>query len=172
VVRYSFSVRLFHSLLHAGLSRRYPGDCAYLKKWLHDLLESEPPGENIRAFWFGVFDEAEPGGLAYTRLYLGGSEVYDPDDETAEWACSLGYLPRGRFADSLVLRSVSIILRSVNEEISWLGSYALPLGYVSLVIAEACRQLPRDVLLGRRTSRAAAVGFDSGDSVTIPLITR
>src|SRR6516164_3290133 len=24
VVRYSFSVRLFHSLLHAGLSRRYP----------------------------------------------------------------------------------------------------------------------------------------------------
>src|SRR5271157_1503402 len=25
VVRYSFSVRLFHSLLHAGLSRRYPG---------------------------------------------------------------------------------------------------------------------------------------------------
>src|SRR5207245_7763366 len=26
VVRYSFSVRLFHSLLHAGLSRRYPDD--------------------------------------------------------------------------------------------------------------------------------------------------
>jgi hypothetical protein len=25
-VRYSFSVRLFHSLLHAGLSRRYPGE--------------------------------------------------------------------------------------------------------------------------------------------------
>lgn len=26
VVRYSFPVRLFHSLLHAGLSRRYPDD--------------------------------------------------------------------------------------------------------------------------------------------------
>src|SRR5260370_29973286 len=28
VVRYAFSVRLFHSLLHAGLSRRYPGETA------------------------------------------------------------------------------------------------------------------------------------------------
>jgi hypothetical protein len=28
VVRYAFPVRLFHSLLHAGLSRRYPGETA------------------------------------------------------------------------------------------------------------------------------------------------
>jgi hypothetical protein len=28
VVRYTFPVRLFHSLLHAGLSRRYPGKIA------------------------------------------------------------------------------------------------------------------------------------------------
>jgi hypothetical protein len=29
MVRYSFPVRLFHSLLHAGLSRRYPRKSAY-----------------------------------------------------------------------------------------------------------------------------------------------
>ena len=29
MVRYTFPVRLFHSLLHAGLSRRYPGRTAH-----------------------------------------------------------------------------------------------------------------------------------------------
>ena len=40
VVRYTFPVRLFHSLLHAGLSRRYPDRRSHP---LHDGLKGSPP---------------------------------------------------------------------------------------------------------------------------------
>lgn len=150
----------------------FTGDSANLKRWLQGLLETEKPEENIVAFWFGLFDETGPDGGAFARLYLAGSESYDSDDSTSEWACSPAYFPDGRYADSGVLRSMSRILSTTAEEISWLGSYVLPLGYASLAVADACRQLQPDALLGRRTSRAVAVGFDSGDFITLPAITR
>src|ERR1019366_7192301 len=37
VVRYTFPVRLFHSLLHAGLSRRYP-DCKSAPQWKYEPI--------------------------------------------------------------------------------------------------------------------------------------
>jgi hypothetical protein len=147
------------------------GDFASLKRWLHDLLEAEIPEPGIVAFWFGIFEEVGPDGRAFARLYLAGSESYE-DKQGSDWACSLAYFPQGRYADSQVLRSMSGILSTANEEIAWLGSYVLPLGYASLAVAEACRQLPQDLLLGTRTSRAVAVGFDSGDFITLPLINR
>lgn len=150
----------------------FAADSAYLRRWLHDLLETEPPGENIVAFWFGLFDETAPDGGAFARLYLSGSESYDPDDSNSEWACSPTYFPNGRYADSAVLRSIPTVLRGVEEEISWLGSYVLPLGYASLAIADACRRLPPNTVLGSRASRAVAVGFDSGDFITLPAISR
>jgi hypothetical protein len=150
----------------------FAADSAYLKRWLHDLLEAEPPGDNIVAFWFGLFDETAPDGGAFTRLYLSGSESYDPDGLNSDWACSPLYFPNGRYADSAVLRSVPRILSGVGEQISWLGSYVLPLGYGSLAVADACRCLSPDTLLGTRPSRAVAVGFDSGDFITLPMISR
>ncbi|MGO9010730.1 MAG: hypothetical protein ACLQPN_11565 [Bryobacteraceae bacterium] len=143
-----------------------------LKQWLHDLLETEMPEDSITAFWFGLFDEARTDGRCFTRLYLSGSASYDPDDKAANWACSAAYVPKGRYADSQVLRSMSAIMGVAGGEASRLGSYVLPLGYASLAVAEACRRLPRHLLLGGRTSRAAAVGFDSGDFITLPLINR
>lgn len=150
----------------------FAADSAYLKRWLHELLETEPPGENIVAFWFGLFDETAPDGGAFARLYLAGAESYDPDETNSEWACSPAYFPSGRYADSAVLRSISKVLSGAGEDISWLGSYVLPLGYASLALADACRSLSPDTLLGRRASRPVAVGFDSGDFITLPAISR
>jgi hypothetical protein len=131
----------------------FAGDLDYLKRWLRDLLETETPEENIVAFWFGIFDDGGPGEAPFARLYLAGSESYDPEDKTSEWACSPVYFPDGRYADSQVLRSMSTMLGTAGEGASWLGSYVLPLGYASL-------------------AGAVAVGFDSGDSITLPAISR
>ena len=150
----------------------FSGDSAYLKRWLHNLLETETPESSIVAFWFGIFDETGPDGRAFTRLYLAGSKSYESAEESSEWACSPAYFPQGRYADSKVLRSMSAILSAASEDTAWLGSYVLALGYASLAVAEACRQLPQDLLLGTRTSRAVAVGFDSGDFITLPLVNR
>jgi hypothetical protein len=150
----------------------FAADADYLKRWLHELLETEPPEDGIVAFWFGMFDEAGEDGRSFTRLYLAGAPSYDPDDETAHWACKLAYLPQGRYADSQVLRYVSAILGAAGKEVSGLGLYVLPLGYAALALGEACRRLPPHLLLGRRASRAAAIGFDSGDFVTLPSINR
>lgn len=150
----------------------FAADSAYLKRWLHELLETEPPDEDIVAFWFGLFDETAPDGGAFARFYLAGAESYDPDETNSAWACSPAYFPSGRYAESTVLRSISKALSGAEEDISWLGSYVLPLGYASLAIADACRSLSSDTLLGCRASRAVAVGFDSGDFITLPVISR
>ena len=150
----------------------FAGDSAYLKRWLNDLLETERPQDEIVAFWFGLFDESDPDGGASARLYLAGAESYDPDDTNSEWACSPTYLPKGRYANSGVLKSISRTLSTNGEDVSWLGSYVLPLGYTSLAIADACRHLPSDILCGPKTSRAIAVGFDSGDFIILPAIAR
>ncbi len=142
---------------------------AYLQRRLRELLETEPPDEDIVALWFGLFDETSPDSGAFARLYLAGAESYDPDETNSAWACSPAYFPNGRYADSAVLRSISKVLSGAGEDILWLGSYVLPLGYTSLAIADACRGLSPDTLLGR-PSTAVAVGFDSGDSITLPVI--
>ncbi len=133
-------------------------------RWIHS--RNREAWREHRGVWFGLFDETGPQGGAFARLYLAGSESYDPDERNSGWACSPAYFPDGRYADSEVLRSMSRILSTTGEEISWLGSYVLPLGYASLAVSDACRQLQPDTLLGRRTSRTVVVGFDSGDFVT------
>jgi len=147
-------------------------DCSALERWLHDLLEAEPPEESIVAFWFGLFDEVGPDGRVFTRLYVAGSVSYDPNEMDSSWACGPAYFPRGRYADSQVLLSASALLSAAGGDALELGSYAFALGYASLAVAEVCRQLPSELLLGRRDSRHVAVGFDSGDFVTLPVPSR
>jgi len=148
------------------------GDAAYLKGWLQNVLAAERPPDSIVAFWFGLFDGASSEGGSLARLYVAGSESYDPEDTNAEWACAPAYFPAGRYADSLVLRSMSRLLSGTDEDTCRLGSYVLLLGYASLALAGACREIPCDVLLGDRPSRAIAVGFDGGHFITLPLIRR
>jgi hypothetical protein len=82
----------------------FRGDSARLRRWLEDVLGTDEPAETIVAFWFGLFDETLPDGGAFARLYISGSEAYDPDEKNSGWACSPAYFPEGRYADSEVLR--------------------------------------------------------------------
>jgi hypothetical protein len=148
----------------------FSGDAEDLKTWLENVLVSESPGANIAAFWFGLFDQVGPTGQAFTSLYVAGAETYDPADDSADWASSPAYFPEHRYAESVVLRSISTLLEGCGEDVSWLGSYVLPLAYAALAVKQATRSIPADVWLQGRAVRALAVGFDSGDFVTLPEI--
>lgn len=147
----------------------FEGDAENLKTWIEKILVTEPPSANIAAFWFGIFDSLGPDGRASSSLYMAGAETYDPGDD-GSWACSPVYFPEHRYAESAVLRSISGLLAGRDNGVSWLGSYMLPLAYAALAVKKAERSIPADIWLRGRAARAVAVGFDSGDFVTLPEI--
>jgi hypothetical protein len=154
-----------------------------LREWLQSLLTAEPPPAEVVAFWFGIFDSSDlspadpvdddaPPPPPIATLYVAGSELYDPEDPSAEWACSPEYFPKGRYADSAMLRALSEILSEADDDAFELGTYVLPFGYAALMVSQCCREIPIDIWLSERDSRAIAVGFDSGDYVTLPAVAR
>jgi hypothetical protein len=148
----------------------FDGDAKHLTGWLMEVLVAEPPRANIAAFWFGLFDRLGPDGRGYSSLYMAGTATYDPADSSCDCACWPAYLPKCRYAESVVLRSISGLLAGRHQIVSSLGSYVLPLAYAALAVRKAECSIPAEIWLGGRTSRAVAVGFDSGDIITLPQI--
>ncbi len=144
------------------------------REWVEALLKAEPPADSVEAFWFGVFDRGNTAEeeAPTAELYLAGSEIYEADDPTAEWACSPEYFPAGRYANSALLREMSELLNGADEEAFEIGAYVLPLGYAGLAASEVCRKAPLELLLGERAERAVAAGFDAGDFLTLSAIRR
>ncbi len=145
----------------------FEDDSADLRLWLEKVLSSEPPSQEVNAFWFGLFNPVLDNGETSCGLYVSGSTSFDPEDETAEWAVPTGdsYLPEGRYAHSRVLGDA---YRLVNKNgVADIGEYVLCLGYASLAVRTISRSLSPKLLLGRRKSRAIAVGFDSGDFIIL-----
>src|SRR5205085_8479440 len=97
----------------------------------------EPPEIEIDAYWFGIFNPSQDG-LESCDLYIAGSDHFDPDDRTADWAVNPSYFPVGRYADSVVLAALHQILGSADDNAFTFGDYALCLGYACLVVAEIC----------------------------------
>jgi hypothetical protein len=150
----------------------FEGDARSLEVWIEKVLVVEPPGANIAALWFGLFDQASPNGRAFSSLYLVGSETYTPEDDDGDWACSPAYVPQQRYAESVVLQSISSLLDGRGDGVSSLGSYMLPLAYAALAVKKAEYSIPAGIWLQGCAVRSIAVGFDSGDFVTLPQIRR
>ena len=148
----------------------FEDDARNLEAWVARVLVTEPPSANVAAFWFGLLNQAGPDGRAFSSLYIAGSETYSPDDDGGDWACSPAYLPQQRYAESVVLRSISGLLEGRGLGLSWLGSYVLPSAYAALAVKKAEYSIPADIWLQGCAVRAIAVGFDSGDFVTLPQI--
>jgi len=74
----------------------FGGDAANVCRWLTSVLLAEPPANQIRAFWFGLFNQVIEDGRTSCGFYVSGSVNFDPDDETGDWACwtSESYLPK------------------------------------------------------------------------------
>ena len=130
--------------------------------WLGNVLSSEPPRQEINAFWFGLFNPVRNGETS-CDLYLSGSTRFDPEDETNDWATwdDSSYLPEGRYAHSQVLHE--IYRQGSKTEVAEECEYILCLGFASLAVKQIVKSLSRELLLGQRERRELAIGFDSGD---------
>jgi hypothetical protein len=144
-------------------------DVAHLGRWLRQVLLTEPPSSEIEAYWFGLFNPLEDG-VESCDLYVAGSDHFNPDDLSPEWAVNPSYFPGGRYAESRVLVDLHQGLALADENAFDFGDYTLCLGYACLAVAEICAAVGPTILLGPRTSRAVAVGFDSGDLVLLGVL--
>src|SRR5262245_15187147 len=83
----------------------FEGELPHLRAWLGDVLASEPPGAEIQAYWFGLFNYLEDG-VESCDLYVAGSDHFDPDDLSPDWAVNPSYFPEGKYAESRVLAAL------------------------------------------------------------------
>ena len=147
----------------------YTGEGLALRQWLESVLREEPPGSDVRAYWFGIFNPVI-GEQASCAFYISGpTENYTP--QTQNWACWTNetYLPEHRYAHSPVLAS----LYQASQEVvgaGLLGEYVLCLGYVCLTVAELIRSLEPHLFLGSTKQRSVVVGFDDGDDLLLGTI--
>src|SRR5262249_41990318 len=135
----------------------FEGELPHLRAWLGDVLASEPPGAEIQAYWFGLFNYLEDG-VESCDLYVAGSDHFDPDDLSPDWAVNPSYFPEGRYADSRALAALHQGLALADENAFEFGDYTLCLGYACLVVARVCGMLDPIILVGPRESRTVTVG--------------
>lgn len=141
-----------------------------LTQWLKNLLEDEPPPSTINGFWFGLFNPYLDDGKPTCRLYLAGSERFDPSMGDPDWPCHPAYFPEGRYSPSDVLTVIYRDSEAAGGRVVPIAEYALGLGYSALVIADWCKGSLRQELLGSATSRGVVAGFDDGDFLLIDVL--
>lgn len=141
-----------------------------LEDWLDSTLTASPPGDNVRAYYFGIA-EIVNGSDSMMRLYVCGADEFDPDDESMDWACDPVYWPESRYAPAETLAQFSGSLR-VSRSARPVGEYVLSLGYACLATRDLMQSLNLALLLGSAGTRAVAVGFDEGDAIVLGQLTR
>lgn len=135
-----------------------------IKEWLQDILENEPPCEEIDAFWFGLFDGIIDDEEEACILYFSGVNCIDDEDELDYEPV---YIPDDRYSDSKILHDMSITLKNEGGKIAEIGEYILCLGYAALVINNIINTLDKRFLLELRIPGKVMVGFDSGDYIDL-----
>lgn len=144
-------------------------DIKQLEAWLNEVLFTEPAPDDISAYWFGLFHPLDEHDQPVSCLYLAGSNRYLPNEEVEDWHTAPAFFPKGRYADSDVLKQIyRYAHRKDGPETN--GEYFC-LWYSSIVVAHLCRTRA-PALLGDVERRAVAVGFDAGDILMLGKLTR
>lgn len=149
----------------------FSDDQMRLHQWLTGLLTDEPPPKGIKAFWFGLFNPVVKGKTT-CGMYIAGSNTFDAEDDTFEWACDPAYFPDGRYADSHILNEIYQSVSKAKGFVSSYGEYVLCLGFAGLVAKHLAATIGARTWLGTSRSRSLAVGFDSGDGVLLGSVTK
>lgn len=147
----------------------FESDRADLARWLQYNLESEPPSEEVEAFWIGLFNGIYDNDEV-CMIYLSGVACIDNKEEIEEWDFENIYLPEDRYFHLKVLHEISNILKTTSGKTLETGEYILYLGYTCLMIRDILKTIDRKLLLAERNSRQIIVGFDSGDYVVLKAI--
>lgn len=136
-----------------------------MAEWLQRPFREEPAARPLRGLWFGLFNpcyESEP----VADIYVCGSERFDPDPNSNEWAVGPDWWPEARYARSPVLADIYRIAYRKGG----LGNdaeYPLCLGYGAFAVRQILSQVEPALILGESDSLGVAVGFDSGDFVLL-----
>ncbi len=140
-----------------------------LRQWFRALLRSEPPGEQINAFYFGIFDQVV--GLLKNKdapaMYVGGSNCFDPADEFGEWACDMAYLPRLRYPRVRAFRQLASVVPPEDDFRSIVAD-----AFVFSLAQDLTTHTESSLVLGNHPWRAVGSGYDAGDAHLVGYITQ
>lgn len=120
--------------------------------WFLDLLRTEPPGRNIRALYFGLFESG--GGC---RLYVSGAKAYDPED--SDWAGATDWCPQNRYAPLEALLKLWKPVRKAGNE-PWVVMQAIAIALIQAFFNE--HEVKFKQLTGLKRVYIIS-GFDDGD---------
>jgi len=124
-----------------------------LRRQLISTFRSSPFNDEVRFFYFGLFDK--PQGFGY---YVSGYQ--EPDAHHAiSTARPPVYLPPNRFLTSRVLARIHSQTTLATQEHREVLAYAATLGAAAIVT--------RFAMLNIRPSRPVYAGFDSGDFLRV-----
>ena len=136
----------------------FGADVQHLSNWLNQILTVEPPSDEIKALWFGLYNPVKNGKTS-CKLYVSGSVTQPDKPDWAVWN-EKSYLPERRYADSTVLPEIYAILTENDMQYDW--EYILCLGYACLAVKTIC-----DPFVFEQKELAIAVGFDEGDYIFV-----
>jgi hypothetical protein len=147
-----------------------------LRRWLEDVLLQEPPADEISGLYFGLFEPYDHMDNKPTcDMYVYGTPFFDPEDYDEEWAAGAStssYSPSAARANSLVLHNLYRAFASHEELADEIGEEYLCLGYAGLSVITLYKTIPPSALVGGRTWRGVAVGWQSGDLHMLGIIER
>ena len=76
------------------MARRFRRHVRVAEAWWQQLAATAPTG--LSGLWFGIVELALP--TEGWHLYVAGTDTFDPEDETAEWAVpDYAWWPEGRY---------------------------------------------------------------------------
>lgn len=137
-------------------------DLAQIQRQIERLVQSEPPPENLKAVYFGLFDTSDDDDNRGIGFYVSGVEAFDTND--GDSLCSPAWWPEGRYLSSASLDAIKAAElaagSSEKTDLHSLLGYAGQLG-AALIVVKFAAGIPF-------TGLKRVVGFDSGDFVELP----
>jgi hypothetical protein len=121
-------------------------------RWLLETLQAEPPGREIRALYFGLFEQK--GGC---MLHVAGANAYDAED--SDWAYAINWAPKTLFAPFGQALKIWSELRSGGEE-PWVVAQGIATIMVRVFFDDHHAEFRK--LTGLKSVHVAC-GFDDGD---------
>jgi len=128
--------------------------------WLSAIFTEAPPGDKVLAFWFGLYEAWEDGGIV-PKIHVRGSGTYMEDTPyNHEWTADSIWIGSDGTFDSRVMRQLGEFADK-HEAISDTVLYTAVLGYAALLVRFALEQVA--ARFGALIEKPIAVGFESGD---------
>jgi len=147
----------------------YDEDSSRLDSWLPRVIASEPPPFKICGLWFGI-GTFLVDGLETADMHVIGSNRYDPNDRSQDWAVRAGYRPESGFAESMALDQIHRIAYRSPESLENDADWSLCLAYAVFTVSKVLRAAT-PALFRSDANIGVIVGFDEGDSLALGYVT-